>query len=95
MLGLWESRDLPPSSTRHTALAVTLDEVLAAPAKLRAAGIEPLDFDGMPTNEPVVLAWMPAASLYFKDPDNNLLEYIAMLDAPPRPELGIIPWCDW
>jgi len=32
-----------------------------------------------------VLAWMPAVSVYFRDPDYNLLEFIMMLPGPaPR-----------
>jgi hypothetical protein len=30
----------------------------------------------------------PAASVFFDDPDGNLLEYIFVLPNPPRPELG-------
>ena len=30
-----------------------------------AAKVEPLGFEQPPTDEPFVLAWMPAASLYF------------------------------
>jgi len=42
-------------------------------------------FLGEPTGEPVVIGWMPAASLYFRDPDGNLLELLAMLpDSPIR-----------
>jgi lactoylglutathione lyase len=69
--------------------------VLAAPGALRAAGITPLDFDGRPTDRPIVFAWMPAASLFFRDPDGHLLEYIAMLPQEPRPEYGVIPWRMW
>jgi lactoylglutathione lyase len=50
---------------------------------------------GEPTEEPVILAWMPAASLYFHDPDGNLLELLAMLPAAPQPELGVISWRRW
>ena len=32
-----------------------------------------------------MLAWMPAASLYFHDPDGNLLECLSMLPDPPEP----------
>jgi lactoylglutathione lyase len=62
---------------------------------LRSAGITPLDFDGQPTDQPVVLAWMPAASVFFHDPDGHLLEYIAMLPDAPYPEQGIVPWREW
>ena len=48
-----------------------------APARLQKAGIQPRDLAGLPTDEVIVLAWMPAASVYFRDPDNNLLEFIS------------------
>ena len=38
---------------------------------------------------------MPAAAVYFRDPDGHLIEYLAMLDEPARPERGIVPWSDW
>jgi len=38
---------------------------------------------------------MPAASVYFRDPDNNLLEFITMLPDPPRPDLGVLSWSEW
>jgi lactoylglutathione lyase len=79
----------------HVAFAAGLDDVLAAPQTLASAGITPLDFDGLPTDEPVVLGWMPAASVYFRDPDGHLLEYLAMLPDAPRPEWGILPWSVW
>lgn len=31
-----------------------------------------------------------AASVYFRDPDNNLLEFITMLPDPPRANLGVL-----
>jgi hypothetical protein len=49
-----------------------------------------MDFWGRPTTEPVVIAWMPAMAIYFSDPDGNSLEFIAMLDEPPHPELGVV-----
>jgi len=95
MLGLWESGSGPQRMTLHLAFRVDLADVLDAPSKLRAAGVTPLDFDAQPTDEPVVLAWMPAASLYFRDPDAHLLEFLAMLPDPPRPDLGVVPWSTW
>ena len=56
--------------------------------RLRAQGVTPLSFFGAETDEPDVLAWMPAAAVYFEDPDGHLLEYLAMLDEEPRPEAG-------
>ena len=48
-----------------------------------------------PTDEPVVLTWMPAASVYFHDPDGHQLEFICMLPDPPQPELGVVTWSRW
>ena len=95
MLGLWASGAGPQRMTLHTAFRVSLADVVAAPGALRSAGITPLDFDGQPTDEPVVLAWMPAASVFFRDPDGHLLEYIAMLPHAPRPEQGIVRCGVW
>lgn len=47
---------------------------------------------GNATDEPVVIAWMPAASLFFRDPDGNMLELLSMLPETPQPEMGIVSW---
>jgi lactoylglutathione lyase len=94
MLGLWGSAG-PQKLTSHIAFRASLADVVAAPHHLRAAGITPLDFDGQPTEQPIVFAWMPAASVFFRDPDGNLLEYIAMLPQLPRPEQGVVSWRQW
>jgi ribosomal protein S18 acetylase RimI-like enzyme len=69
--------------------------VLGACQALRAAGLAPLSFFAEATTEPSVIAWMPAVAVYFRDPDGHLIEYLAMLDAEPRPDLGIVPWSEW
>jgi lactoylglutathione lyase len=95
MLGIWVAGPSPLRIVSHTAFSTSLADVLAAPEALQAAGIMPLDFDGRPTDHPVVLAWMPAAAVYFRDPDGHLLEYVAMLPQEPRPEYGVLPWRMW
>ena len=95
MLGLWEAGTMPMSISLHVAFQVALSDLHEAPSRLQKAGIQPRDLAGLPTDQPVVLAWMPAAAVYFRDPDNNLLEFIAMLPDPPRPDLGVLPWSDW
>jgi lactoylglutathione lyase len=95
MLGLWESGTGPQRMRLHVAFDVGLNDVVAAPEWLSARGIEPLDFFGNPAREPSVIAWMPAAAVYFKDPDDNLLEFLAMLPDAARPEMGVVPWGRW
>jgi lactoylglutathione lyase len=95
MLGLWEVGTSPQRLSLHLAFRVDLEELLDTPARLRAAHLIPLDFQGEPTDEPVVLAWMPAASLYFRDLDGNLLELLSMLPDAPQPEFGVISWSRW
>ena len=95
MLGIWEVGTGPQRLSLHVAFQLELRNLLDAPARLRAANIVPLDFQGEPAEEPVVLAWMPAASLYFRDPDGNLLEFLAMLPDAPQAELGVISWSRW
>ena len=95
MLGLWEVGTCPQRLSLHIAFRADLQHLLDAPARLRAANVVPLDFWGQPADEPVVLGWMPAASLYFRDPDGNMLELLSMLSDPPQPELGIVGWSRW
>ena len=95
LLGLWSLGTAPLGLTLHVAFEVAMDDLLDAPKRLDAQGITPLSFFGAETMEPSVIAWMPAASLYFRDPDGHLLEYLTMLDEEPRPNLGIVPWSEW
>jgi lactoylglutathione lyase len=92
MVGLWEAGSGPQKITQHLAFKVEVNDVLASLNALRQSGIAPLDFDCKPTDEPVVLCWMPAVAIYFHDPDGNLLEFLAMLPQAPRPDLGIVKW---
>ena len=95
MLGLWSLGSTPMGLNLHVAFDVELQHVLDAPARLRALGVRPLSFFGQETDEPTVIGWMPAATVYFRDPDGHLLEYLAMLDTDPRADLGTIPWSEW
>ena len=95
MLGLWSLGTAPLGLTLHLAFDVALNDLLDAPKRLKTKGIKPLSFFGIETTEPSVICWMPAASVYFRDPDGHTLEYLTMLDKEPQPDLGIIPWSEW
>ncbi|MBN2909089.1 VOC family protein [Polycladomyces sp. WAk] len=94
MLGLWEKPE-DQIVRSHFAFSVSLRDLEQAPAFLAERGIACRDFFGNPEGEPTVHTWMPAASLYFEDPDGHSLEYIALLPEGPRPELGSIPLSRW
>ena len=75
---------------------VAINDLLDAPKRLKDQGIMPLSFFGKESMEPSVIGWMPAAAIYFRDPDGHLIEYLTMLnDEEPRPDLGIVNWSEW
>jgi lactoylglutathione lyase len=95
MLGLWSIGSAPVGLSLHIAFTASLADVREACARLREADQVPLSFFGAETDEPSVIGWMPAAAVYFRDPDGHLLELLAMLDEPSRPDRGIVSWSDW
>jgi lactoylglutathione lyase len=68
MLGLWSLGSMPMGLSLHIAFDVNLDHVLDSPRRLTALGVTPLSFFGEETDEPTVIGWMPAATVYFRDP---------------------------
>jgi catechol 2,3-dioxygenase-like lactoylglutathione lyase family enzyme len=95
MMGIFSVGSSPLTKQHHVAFQVKLEDVLAAPQRLRSAGITPFGGRGEPITEPIVFPWMPAASVFFDDPDGNVLEYISMLPDPPRPEPEPVSWSEW
>ena len=95
MLGLWSLGSAPIGLSLHVAFTASLDDVLGACDRLRSLDVTPLSFFVTETSEPSVIGWMPAAAVYFRDPDGHLLEYLTMLDEPPRLDVGILPWSQW
>lgn len=95
MLGLWGVGTAPMSMRLHIAFNVALEDVERSVDALKAAGLTPTKNGQEPVDEPVVLSWMPAASVYFADPDNHSLEFISMLPDQPRPGRSFIPLSEW
>ncbi|MDX1645095.1 MAG: DinB family protein, partial [Thermoanaerobaculia bacterium] len=48
-----------------------------------------------PMSEPVVHGWMPAAAVFFRDPDGHLVELVADLAEPPRPDFVYRSLTEW
>ncbi|GAB5437938.1 VOC family protein [Falsiruegeria mediterranea] len=95
MLGLWQSGSGPLNMTLHFAFRCDLGAVISGCETLMAQGIQPLGFHGEPVTEPVVIGWMPALSLYFKDPDGHSIEMLAVLPDTPDPEFGVQSHLAW
>jgi catechol 2,3-dioxygenase-like lactoylglutathione lyase family enzyme len=97
MLGLWSIHSSPVRLRLHIAFQVDLAALVASVGLLRAAGVTPRAGGGGPEiDEPRVFPWMPAASVYFDDPDGHSLEYIAVLpDAPRRDLAGTMALSSW
>ena len=84
MLGLWSVLMSPMGMKLHYAFQVDVADAIASwCAEGRRASAHGLA--GQPIDEPEVIPWIPAASVYFQDPDGHSLECIAMLpEAPAR-----------
>lgn len=95
MLGLWEK---PKSEIdkRHFAFRCDAEDILQRSVSfLKERNLKPYNFLKDGTESPMVFAWMPAIAIYFNDPDEHILEFIAILDGKPRPGLGVITYTDW
>ncbi len=94
MLGVWGVPEERWHSS-HFAFEITESAIEPAIERLQAAGVPVVDFFGVETDDPSVHAWMPAAGIFFRDPDGNSLEFVAMLEGPGRPEVGVVRLSEW
>ncbi len=94
MLGLWE-RSPDRVRAQHCAFEVALPDMAGVVAELQRRGLVFRDFFQQPTSVPSVFGFIPAAMLYFDDPDGHVLELLAPIPAAPRPDLGILSWPEW
>lgn len=97
MLGLWSIHSSPVRLRLHIAFQADLEQVIRSVGVLRSKGIVPRNGGGGPeVDEPVVFPWMPAASVYFDDPEGHSLEYISILPDGARPDLsGTVTLSEW
>ena len=95
MLGLWSIHSSPLRLRLHISFRVELEDLHRSMTALRKAGVEPRPAFGHPATEPIVFSWMPAASVFFDDPDGHSLEFIACLPEEPRPEHGVVSLSRW
>jgi lactoylglutathione lyase len=91
LLGIWEVPAGNEVSKRHFAFGTDLSNLLNAFEWLKERGIQPIKSFGKEPIEPIVHTWMPAAAVYFNDPDGNSLEFIAWLQDTPN-DIGYVPY---
>jgi lactoylglutathione lyase len=83
----------------HVSFRIAEKDVDQMVDRLRERGIEPVHPPAAPLQgpmeEPIVHGWMPAAAVFFKDPDGHLLELIAELSDGPRPDFTYRSLTEW
>ena len=101
MLGVFRASTSAEGSGRrqHISFRVAEEDADQMISFLRERGIDPVHPPAAPVqgpmNEPIVHGWMPAAAVFFRDPDGHLLELIADLSDMPRPEILYQPLSEW
>jgi lactoylglutathione lyase len=94
MLGIWETGSSPVNIRSHFAFNVDVVEIENCVSWLKSKDLKPTDSESA-IDEPIVHTWMPAASVYFSDPDGHSLEFIAKLPDQPRANLGNMALSAW
>lgn len=94
LMGLWE-RSPDRLRVQHVAFEVAWRDMPAVVENLRRRGIAFRDFFQQPTSVPSVFGFIPAAAVYFDDPDGHVLELLAPIPVAPRPDLGILSRTEW
>lgn len=95
MLGIRENYPTKDIQRQHFAFRVELEDIINARNYLNELGIESTNFYGNSSEDLTVFPFMPAVSIYFDDPDGHSVEFIAMLNDKPRPDLEIMSWKEW
>jgi len=95
MLGIRESYPSSLIQRQHFAFRVDLEDIASAREYLSGLGIETTNFRGGSSENLLVFPFMPAVSIYFKDPDGHSIEFIAMLNDQPKPQANIMTWLEW
>lgn len=94
MLGIWETKDTP-IRRNHIAFSVSPEKLRGIIPFLMEKDIAVRESFGLSSAEPIVHTWMPAASVYFYDPDGHSLEYIAVLEGEAKPHLKPMHLSEW
>ena len=80
---------------QHFAFEIDLADLGRVVTSMKQRGIELHNFFGETTDVPSVFGWVPAASIYFNDPDGHLLEFVAKLPGKVKAEIGVVSLDEW
>jgi lactoylglutathione lyase len=94
LLGLW-ARPGSALFRQHISFEVALPDLQRSIEALKEQGVALKNYFDERTDVPSVFGWMPAATIYFSDPDGHLLAFRARLSGAPRPELGVVSLPEW
>ncbi len=97
MLGLWE-KPKEEIDIRHFAFECDPEWVLKESVNfLKSHNLEFWNFLHEDHEQPMVFCWMPAISIYFKDPDGHDLEFIGILSGATQSEeeTRIVTYEEW
>jgi catechol 2,3-dioxygenase-like lactoylglutathione lyase family enzyme len=92
-IGLWQA-EIPQIATKHLAFQIGYAEMKRAFAWLQQLGIKAVRHKTFEPIEPVVRPMQANCSVYFNDPDDNLLELICNLPEAPR-DLPMMYLSEW
>ncbi|MGH7454083.1 MAG: VOC family protein [bacterium] len=92
-IGLWQA-EIPQIATKHLAFQIDYADMKRAFAWLQQLGIKPVWHKAFEPIEPVVRPMQANCSVFFKDPDDNLLELICNLPEAPR-DLPMMYLSEW
>jgi glutathione S-transferase len=92
-IGLWQA-EIPQIAAKHLAFQIDYADMKRAFAWLQQLGIKPVRHKAFEPIEPVVRPMQANCSVYFNDPDNNLIELICNLPETPR-DLPMMYLSEW
>ncbi len=101
MLGLFQVDSVTRrhAADCHISFRISEEDIDGMIPYLRERGVEaihpPTAPQQGPMYEPMVHGWMPAAAVFFVDPDGHLLELIADLSDEPRPDFQYRSLSEW
>lgn len=93
-IGLWQEDNPYVHHMSHVALSVPYEKMRGAIAWLKERDVEPVEHRGMVPSEPIARPAQGNCSVYFHDPDGNLLELICDLPGEPEdlPRMHLSEW---